>query len=179
LPSLEHRQDFPGFSLGDVSVEARACGGSDCLVNHFQGRVSCPYGQTAESITNLPPDSPARCRVPGAHDDAELVGIDVPVEPQRLFRNARDNVYCSCRCNGPDPAANYCACPKHYECVELVRELGLPSDAQSAGAYCIKVGTAYDPSAFLPADTCGPQQGVPIAGPLYTVEEVCGDNGNP
>jgi hypothetical protein len=48
IPEDEYRNDFPGFSVGEVNVESRSfqCATRVCLVNHFQGRASCPYGQT-------------------------------------------------------------------------------------------------------------------------------------
>jgi hypothetical protein len=49
IPEQEYDQCFPGFSEGEVNTESRSfqCQTRLCLVNHFQGRVSCPYGQTA------------------------------------------------------------------------------------------------------------------------------------
>ena len=47
-PDEEYDPTFQGFSLSDVSVESKSyvCLTRLCLVNHFQGRVTCPYGQT-------------------------------------------------------------------------------------------------------------------------------------
>jgi hypothetical protein len=38
---------FPGFRITEESIESGTpeCGGGVCLVNHFQGRVTCPLGQ--------------------------------------------------------------------------------------------------------------------------------------
>jgi hypothetical protein len=161
VPEDEYQQNFNGFAETEVNVESKSfqCETRVCIVNHFRGRVSCPYGQTQGNIDMLNPDDPARCRVPGtdgkhcldgnnhvACTNAAQVNIDaitVPVAPQLLDRTAQDTVYCSCRCKGPDPNANYCECPSGYECSELVKELGLPGRAQLAGSYCIKQGTEY------------------------------------
>ena len=41
---------FAGFSSQEVSTEGESfqCQTRLCLVNHFQGRVSCPYGQSPD-----------------------------------------------------------------------------------------------------------------------------------
>src|SRR5688572_12210230 len=94
LPSIERDPSFPGFTLGMVSVEAQApgCASDVCLVHGFQGRVSCPYGQTEEQAL----DTPA-CFVPGTD-----VPVQTDVAPQLVARPAELASICSCRCDGPD-----------------------------------------------------------------------------
>ena len=152
IPEDEYRQDFSSFAVTEVNVESKSfqCVTRVCLVNHFQGRVSCPYGQTEAAVglagTELPGDDPARCRIPGTDGTREADQIDVPVEPQLNERLAEQAVYCSCRCAGPDPNARYCECPSGYQCEELVKELGFSKGSQLAGSYCVKSGTAFDPT---------------------------------
>jgi hypothetical protein len=211
VPEDEYRQNFNGYQMTEVNVESKSfqCETRVCIVNHFQGRVSCPFGQTQDLIdmgaTHQPPTDPSRCRVPGtdgkhcvdpnnpntvvacpAGDDPNLTNIDaitVPVDSQRIYRNAQDTVYCSCRCDGPDKSAAYCTCPSGYQCSELVRELGLPGKAELAGSYCVKNGTVYDPQTTVPADTCysdmvDPKHMPPYmtktADGRYDLTEVCG-----
>jgi hypothetical protein len=182
IPEDEYRQNFNGFALTEVNIESKSfqCETRVCIVNHFQGRVSCPYGQEAASLedgaTPLAPNDPRRCRIPGtdgtkvsAIDGSNIDEITVPVEPQLVERNADNTVYCSCRCKGPDPNARYCECPSGYECSELVRELGLPGRAQLAGSYCVKAGTVYNPRIAGNADTCDAERPQPE----------CGDGKNP
>src|SRR5688500_18171155 len=47
VPEDEYRQDFNGYAMAEVNVESKSfqCETRVCIVNHFQGRVSCPYGQ--------------------------------------------------------------------------------------------------------------------------------------
>lgn len=203
IPEDEYRQNFNGYQMTEVNVESKSfqCETRVCIVNHFQGRVSCPYGQSQEAIAtgtgHLTPDAPARCRVPGTdgshcvqgtnvlsckdnEPNSNTVNIDeitVPVDSQAVYRNAQDTVYCSCRCKGPDPTARYCECPSGYQCEELVRELGLPGKAQLAGNYCIKSGTKYDPQATIPANTCKTEANLKhtkTSDGRFDINEVCG-----
>lgn len=136
-PEDEFFEDFSGFALGEVNVESRSfqCETRVCLVNHFRGRVSCPYGQTAEQAMNGTGD----CRIPGSDDR-----ITAPVDPQLVERKTSQAVYCSCRCDGEDPNARYCECPSGYGCVKLVDNIGVGNE-QLAGSYCIKDDTDYEP----------------------------------
>lgn len=155
IPEDEYRQEFSSFAVTEVNVESKSfqCVTRVCLVNHFQGRVSCPYGQT-EAAVGLIDGTPAadgtdkklRCRIPGTDGSLPQDQITVPVEAQLNERLADQAVYCSCRCAGPDPNARYCECPSGYSCEELVKELGFSKGSQLAGSYCVKSGTAFDPT---------------------------------
>jgi hypothetical protein len=48
-PEDEYDSSFPGFTVDLQNIESRSfqCATRICLVNHFQGRVSCPLGQAA------------------------------------------------------------------------------------------------------------------------------------
>jgi hypothetical protein len=158
-PEDEYTQGFANFSDEEVNVESRSfqCETRICLVNHFQGRVSCPYGQSETDVMSLAPNDPARCRIPGTDGNVDpppapqppagenYEEITTPVLPQLVDRQADKAVYCSCRCDGPDEGARYCECPSGYKCTELVKELGLQG-GQLAGSYCVRNGTEYDPT---------------------------------
>lgn len=47
VPEEEYLENFAGFKLTEENIESRSfqCQTRICLVNHFQGRVSCPFGQ--------------------------------------------------------------------------------------------------------------------------------------
>jgi hypothetical protein len=128
IPDEEHRQDFAGFGITEANVESGslACETRVCLVNHFQGRVSCPYGQDDLSLPDADP----------------ATAVTVPVDAWDADRKAADAVYCSCRCDGPDPNGRYCECPSGFVCAELVPRLGLGRE-QLEGSYCVKRGTEF------------------------------------
>jgi hypothetical protein len=148
-PEDEFFDNFTGFSLREVNVESRSyqCETRVCLVNKFQGRVSCPYG-----TNGTPPDPNAAATV--THNlPCELPSfpgyVTVPVLPQRIDRRPDVSVYCSCRCDGPDPNARYCECPSGFECAEIVESNGGADTGQEqlAGSYCIRNGSDVDPEA--------------------------------
>ena len=162
-PEDEFFDDFSGFSLGEVNVESRSfqCETRVCLVNKFQGRVSCPYGTNGS-----PPDPNATetvkhnlpCEVPGFGGN-----VKVPVYPQRLARRPDVAVYCSCRCSGSDPNARYCECPSGFECADIgVRQGQGQTNEQQAGNYCIRKGSNLDDPNTLDNDVCSVE-----AGPNY------------
>ncbi len=62
-PDQEQDAAFTGFQLDQDYVESRSfqCSTRICLVNHFQGRVSCPLGQSAADITPCAGPDDTRC----------------------------------------------------------------------------------------------------------------------
>src|SRR5258708_819347 len=130
-PEAEYSTSFTGFSYKEISTESAdyQCFSRLCLVNHFQGLVSCPYGQDANKNNDWSggggtATSPKGCTTPFIHsavDGLDATGKPVnpttgaTVLPQCLDRRADQAVYCSCRCadvNGhTDDGAVYCSCP--------------------------------------------------------------------
>lgn len=49
IPEDEYNPQFAGYKVTEENIESRSfqCQTRICLVNHFQGRVSCPLGQPA------------------------------------------------------------------------------------------------------------------------------------
>jgi hypothetical protein len=174
-PEQEYDPQFLGFAVGEVNVESKSfdCQTRLCLANHFQGRVTCPYGQTkaggppaTQSNGNPYPDSNgnpiAACEIPGSGPaqsngtlptGAAITGTPgdttdgALVQAQCVERDALNAVYCSCRCanvnNQTNDGAAYCACPDGYTCQQLVTPIG-SNDTGLTGAYCIKNKTQYD-----------------------------------
>jgi hypothetical protein len=174
VPGIENQTAFRGYEFPMVTVDTESpdCEQTACLVNHFQGRVSCPYGQTSEDLGLGDPidptdDDPAvlttagdwgtRCRVPGTSGRAPEDRIRTEVPPQKLVRRADDAVYCSCRCanseGGTDDRDDYCECPDGFTCSELIwnPDSGL---VDFEGSYCIKNGTEYDYTATSASEEC-------------------------
>jgi hypothetical protein len=153
-PEDEYQRTFAGYAVTETNIESRSfqCETRLCLVNHFQGRTSCPYGQSQASVNDA--DETSWCHIPGTADPANRIQnpdkTPVEVRPQLTGRRAEDAVYCSCRCAGPDPGARYCACPSGYTCSELLKDIGLGS-SELAGSYCIKTGTEYNKAATSPS----------------------------
>ena len=60
-PEQEYDPTFLGFAAGEVNVESKSfdCQTRLCLANHFQGRVTCPYGQQKDGgVPTAPNNSP-------------------------------------------------------------------------------------------------------------------------
>jgi hypothetical protein len=134
VPPDENVSGFSGYDELEVSVftGVDACASGTCVANHFRGRASCPYGQTAAQAQNDP-----RCFLPGSD-----VAVTTLVQPQLVDRSGEKVVTCSCRCDGLGPG-NYCDCPGGTQCLPLVEPLGLPDDDAIAGSYCVPIGTAF------------------------------------
>jgi hypothetical protein len=157
IPEDEYDQEFAGYGVEEVNVEAMSfqCATRLCLVNHFQGRVTCPYGQNTKDNGDLLQTSPSadqgglRCKIP----DGSKNLVSVEVLSQLVTRRANNSVYCSCRCAGPDKTARYCSCPSGFSCT-LLNEIPLGSGGQLLGSYCVRNGTAYDKARDTTEQTC-------------------------
>jgi hypothetical protein len=159
VPEQEFQPTFQGFNEQEVNVESKSfqCQTRLCLVNHFRGRVSCPYGQKAG---DPPAGAKLACAVPGS-DPATSPITGNPqdttngknVQAQCLDRTADKAVYCSCRCQNvdgrTDDGANYCTCPDGFHCSQLVTSIGAANEGLTGG-YCVK-----DATDFNRANACG------------------------
>ncbi len=166
-PEDEYQQNFNGFQVTETNAESRSfqCETRLCLVNHFQGRVSCRVGQTQTQADSEGGAYNPVCSIPGTEAcvppecpvDVERNNINVEVPPQLVDRQADQAVYCSCRCDGPEKDARYCECPEGFQCEPLVDNLMIPGskDTQLAGSYCIRNGSKYNPNEhFKGAESC-------------------------
>lgn len=151
IPEDEYQLGFSGYGLGEVSVETRSfqCETRVCLVNHFQGRVSCPAGQSATAVA----DGSGTCTTPDGQK------VTVPVSAWNVSRPAQSSVYCSCRCAGSDPNASYCKCPSGFSCSRLIDDLGL-GQKELAGSYCVRDGSEFRAEQAA-APTCSEQPNHP------------------
>ncbi|HTQ45614.1 MAG TPA: hypothetical protein VMI75_22800 [Polyangiaceae bacterium] len=169
IPSQELSTTFLGFDEREVVLDEGndACGSGVCLVNHYRGRVTCPYGQNATATGaglsptganepckgTKPGDQNSACCTPGSDRPvlaSQDVGSAMPtqsqVQPACPDRPSAKTVTCSCRCANAagktDDGAQYCSCPGGFACTQVVPELTVGDPL--AGAYCIANGTAYD-----------------------------------
>jgi hypothetical protein len=126
----EYFSGFTGYSTNEVVLETDTpvCSTGICLLNHFQGRVSCPYGQAAGS---------ADCLVRGSN-----VPVTGAVQPQLVSRQAAQAAICTCHCDGNGPGP-YCTCPESMQCEHVVDDLQL-GGSELAGSYCIPKGSQYE-----------------------------------
>lgn len=153
-PTVENDSGFPFFIAGSTLLEAGApgCVSGSCLVHNFQGRVSCPYGQSEEQAQSDP-----ACFVPGTR-----APVRTAVEPQLLSRPAEAAAICSCHCGGPGDGP-FCECPDSMECAPLFEEFGIGALGPS-GSYCVPRGslvaeTGRDgPVCDASLENCGPIQ---------------------
>src|SRR6185369_7822415 len=169
-PEDEYQQNFNGFQVTETNVESRSfqCETRLCLVNHFQGRVSCRLGQASQVDASGNPLPGAafdpKCSIPGTkvnkQDPNSADNIRVQVPAQLVDRQTEKAVYCSCRCDGPEKNAKYCECPEGFECSPVVDNLRITEGAgQLAGSYCIRTGSAYNAARPPSSTTCSSQPG--------------------
>jgi hypothetical protein len=187
VPEAEYSQEFLGFDKAEVNIESKSfqCETRLCLANHFQGRVTCPYGQASTGSaagTTAYDGSHQACQTPigqpvngvdpttnTVDEPPETTGQPGAVLPNCTDRTAANAVYCSCRCANVDgqtnDGANYCTCPSGFSCTQLVSSIGA-QDQGLTGAYCIKNGTGFDPdnscgqTCTAATGGCGAAQGV-------------------
>ena len=157
----ESSPSFGGFVVYENAIEtSTACASGLCLINHFQGRVSCPLGQAAPAPCTDAGSAgcmSADCQTASASAE-ENAGkpccaegsntvVSTAVCGQCSDRSAAEDVYCSCRC-APAPgdpeadAGTYCTCPDGFTCTLIRQYVGGPGPDYS-GSYCIKPGTEY------------------------------------
>jgi hypothetical protein len=155
LSDQEEDPSYAGANADEVGVipNAPACNGGVCVIDHFQGRTSCPYGQSADGAV---PEGAAACSIPGS--DA---AIRAAVLPWCSSRPPSDVVTCSCRCadlaGGTDDSGTFCSCPAGFTCTQLLSSLGAGLDTSLTGAYCLKAGTAFTPDgSALVCSACNP-----------------------
>ncbi len=175
IPEAEYAPDFLGFDQQEVNVESKSfqCETRLCLVNHFRGRVSCPYGQSPQangsdgtapgtSATSTftcngkgaPSAENTPCCLPGV-DQPVLSDADVntgkPPSQSRVAANCVDRtadkaVYCSCRCENINGKTDDGAVYCQCPSGFTCSQLVQPigqGNAGLTGGYCIKNKTDY------------------------------------
>lgn len=160
IPEDEYNANFAGFKMTEENIESRSfqCSTRICLVNHFQGRVTCPLGQPAPFpvIDTTHPHrfcTPKDMNDPG-HDQGScdtgetcmVASVTAPdcVPPPDKCTTASDcpgngscvNGKCPNPCSGGltcDPKAKVCTCTASNESMDgsVLCRPSIPSDVNS------------------------------------------------
>ncbi|KYF51038.1 hypothetical protein BE08_39195 [Sorangium cellulosum] len=99
LPEDEYDPQFAGFKVTEENIESRSfqCQTRICLVNHFQGRVSCPRGQEAPPTCKPGEGGCEDCKPSGTYaPDCD------PAKPEQCLSGVCDAAGSFCRCDGPE-----------------------------------------------------------------------------
>lgn len=101
-PEDEYDPAFAGFKVTEENIESRSfqCQTRICLVNHFQGRESCPYGQAAP-----PPCDPNNPICP-----ADSACVEASVFAPECESND------DCTSGTCDPERKVCVCTSVLDC---------------------------------------------------------------
>lgn len=168
-PEDEYSPDFAGFKVTEENIESRSfqCATRICLVNHFQGRVSCPLGQGAVGA------SPVRKACAGKGDDASCGTDEKCVESSTLALECSADIECptGTLCSGIDAKAGVkgvCDCSKGDK---TKFPTGYTCDGTTLKSYvCHKPNNCQDPgkSAAENAgkDCCVPGTDTPVTSPV-------------
>lgn len=175
-PEAEYDSQFAGFKVGQDFIESRSfqCATRICLVNHFQGRVSCPLGQSPPKVCDNENDTScgdgvkcveSQVLAPECdckpNDDAECVAACGSIDNVKCDANLK-----MCVCSGtPSKAINGVT----YSC-RLV-------DENCKGGTCarvLKAFTCHKPNNCQSADgkenadkdCCVPGTDTPVAVPV-------------
>jgi hypothetical protein len=153
-----------------IDVNSVQCETRVCLRHYFRGRVTCPFGNQQRGQTGACKQVPNKrglytldgtatgelcCPVLG---DITQKPVSEKVDPQCVERQAKDAVYCSCRCDVPDDPdidrskVTLCSCPTGFTCKALCDQKNgncslVPKGKW--GSYCVKDGASG--SQFNPA----------------------------
>lgn len=136
IPNDEFSSKYGGATETGAAIEDRSfqCETRVCLIKHFRGRVSCPFGNTKgrndQGVPGYSGTDADDCVVPGTNQK-----VEVPVQPQCADR--KEDVYCSCRCDGTDTKAKYCECPSGFKCEEVTKSLD-ETLVRPGDKYCVK-----------------------------------------
>jgi hypothetical protein len=137
IPEDEYRENFPGFNLSEENIESRSfqCKTRICLVNHFQGRVTCQGGQ--QTPQNCTGGEPCPADAPNC-DPGGVILTDCDPTP---CGEAEDANNCTDKATGFNHA-----CGTNRRCSEAGRYCMCQDSAECPGGYkCCAEGDA-DPA---------------------------------
>ncbi len=145
-PEEEYGTSFSGFNVAEEYLETRSfqCATRICLVNHFQGRVSCPLGQSQSDVHTCAGPGDTSC---GTGESCVASGTLAPI--------------CGACDPATDPGCVAMPCPTGLTCDPA---LGLCTCDSAKSATLTLDGTSYACSYFDP--TCAPGGAEPCTGVL-------------
>lgn len=174
-PEDEFNPKFGQSVVEDLVIDVNSvqCETRVCLRHYFRGRVTCPYGnakrgQAVEgAVCKQVPNKRGLYTLDGTATgelccpvlgDISQKPVNETVNAQCVERQAKDSVYCSCRCDVPDDPdidrskVSLCSCPTGFSCKPLCDQRNgncslVPKGKW--GSYCVKDGAAG--SGFNPA----------------------------
>lgn len=173
VPEDEYNSEFAGFKMTEENIESRSfqCSTRICLVNHFQGRVSCPRGQPA----------PTKCT--GVGDTTSCSGGATCVEASTLAPDCTKATAETACARAPgttcDVARGICTCnkdasdvtpPEGYSCVDNVYKTYVCHNAASGTKSNCQTSQGTDKD-NTDKECCLPGTDNPVATP------VCGQCG--
>jgi hypothetical protein len=162
LPEDEYSAQFAGFKVTEENIESRSfqCQTRICLVNHFQGRVSCPLGQDAPTSCN--PADPAPC-----------------TDGRTCVLSAEFAAPCTssaeCQSGSCDPNGGFCQCNTSADCPQDGSWFCDGADKRCKTYVChqernCQVRGVSDAenldSTGQPKDCCVPGTDIPVASPV-------------
>jgi hypothetical protein len=110
VPDEEQDATFSGFHIDESYIESRSfqCSTRVCLVNHFQGRTSCPLGQAAADIQTCSGPGDKSCAsgkscVVSSNYAIPCTPCDKSTDPMCALTGCTNNLTC-------DPDHQICAC---------------------------------------------------------------------
>ena len=161
VPATEESSPtFTGYDDQEVVIDPSSDHFHVCLVNHFRGLTTCPFGQNAAGTGHPLADGGSAPFPEGVGPCVDSHGAPVvgAVAPQCTDRLARDTVFWTCPCANPegktDDGRSYCSCPSGMTCAPLVPPNGDAVVSPNL-LYCIPSGTDYEPFASC-AQSCDP-----------------------
>lgn len=173
-PEDEYKEDFSGFTLQSAFIESRSfqCQTRLCLVNHFQGRVSCPQGQAKPqecgSGESCPPGE--TCKLAGAIP-ASCNPAACPAGGNGPGSDCNDDTGKNQACGGRtcDSETRLCRCKTVSDCTGIGGNDNPVKYTCGGEGYCVATTSvcAPEPNSAEGQKRCYvPGTGTPIAAPV-------------
>jgi hypothetical protein len=172
-PEVEYDPQFAGFKITQEFIESRSfqCQTRICLINHFQGRVSCPLGQPG--IADPGVDGRQACN-PGNNNAEcgegetcfEAAALSPDCDPEREDGGAGQ---CAGFGNACDAEGKFCRCETSTDCPQTLQASFCDANDHHCKTYvCHKKGNCQSADADdnTGKDCCVPGTDTPVTAPV-------------